>query len=82
MTATATAAADRPHTVFEGARESDRPTIQGPKARVLDAAAMGLPARLGSLEAGPERVSGALVPERTSPVLERRDLERGPPFFL
>jgi hypothetical protein len=78
----ARASADRPHPVFERARESDRPTIQSPKTHVSAAAALGLPARLGSPEAGPEPVSGALVPERTSPVLERRDLERGPPFFL
>lgn len=77
-----TATAARPDTVLEASREGQRPTIKSPTARTFAASALGLPVRLGSLEARPERVPGTLVPEMTSPVLERRDLERGPPFFL
>jgi hypothetical protein len=73
---------ERPQTVLEAAREGQGPTIKSPRAHVFDASALGLPVRLGSLEARPEGVSRTLVPEMTSPVLERRDLERGPPFFL
>ena len=79
---TAAATAEPPHTVLEAAREGQRPTIKSPGAHVFAASALGLPVRLGSLEARPEGVSRTLVPEMTSPVLERRDLERGPPFFL
>ena len=43
----------------------------------------GLPPELlGSPGAGPERVPGTPVPEEASRPLPRRDLERGPPFFL
>lgn len=80
--ATVTMTAEQPATVLEAAREGHRPTIKGPGAHAFAPPVLGLPARLGSLEAGSEPVSGTLVPERTSPVLERRDLERGPPFFL
>lgn len=77
-----TSTAERPHTVLEASREGQRPTIKSPAARVFAASALGLPVRLGSLETRPEGVSRTPVPEMTSPVLERRDLERGPPFFL
>ena len=82
MTTTAAAAVDRPHTVLQASPEGQRPTIKSPTARAFAASAIGLPVRLGALEARPDRVSGTPVPEMTSPVLERRDLERGPPFFL
>jgi hypothetical protein len=81
-TTTLTATAERPHTVLEASREGQRPAIKTPAARAFAATALGLPVRLGALEARPDRVPGAQVPEMTSPVLERRDLERGPPFFL
>jgi hypothetical protein len=79
---TATASVERPCTVLEAARDGQRPTLKSPRAQVFSASTLGLPVRLGSLEARPEGVSRTLVPEMTSPVLERRDLERGPPFFL
>ncbi len=81
-TTSLTATAERPHTVLEAAREGQRPTIKSPRAQVFGASALGLPVRLGSPEARPEGVSRTPLPEMTSPVLERRDLERGPPFFL
>ena len=55
---------------------------KSPRARLFATALVGLPSRLGSPETAPEPAAAAGIPERTSPVLERRDLERGPPFFL
>jgi hypothetical protein len=70
-----------PHAALEIAREGHRPTIKSGRARVGLEWVSGLPTRRGAPEADPEQTSSMPAPSVASPAL-RRDLERGPPFFL
>lgn len=74
--------AERPSPVLLPATDDHSGTQNANPSDSFASTLFGLPARLASSGARPERIVEALVPEEAPSALVRRDLERGPPFFL
>jgi hypothetical protein len=75
--------AGRPSPEFLPGTDSDRSVAAAAdRSHSLSSMFFGLPIRLASAGCHPQAAQEAVAPEEAPSALVRRDLERGPPFFL